>query len=218
MLLGLMAISAGSAQAAKWLILNSKGEVKTGTELPAEVKGELEEGTTGVLLATILGLETEILCSAGELIGIKLEAAGALTNGGKVKFTGCDVKLGGELNEECEAHSAGKAVGTIETLEGKGLLELILGAGMTKLVAKTGTTLVTVEMGNGCPLGTKVPIAGALVLEDSEVETHKVVHLIKENTAHSTLTALGKSAKIDGSALVSLAGSHAGLAWSGDKE
>src|SRR4051794_7719385 len=88
--LGVMAFAAGAAQAevgAKWLILNSLGQVKTGSELPALLEGEIENKTAS-LLAKVLGISIQILCTAETLVGVKLEGEGSLTNGGKVKYTG----------------------------------------------------------------------------------------------------------------------------------
>jgi len=220
--LGLMAISANAAQAAKWLILD-KGEPPVALDaakLPAILTGEFEEGTDGILLTKILEILTHILCKSFALSGVSLEGEGKLTTGGKVKFTGCSVTLNKEPNSECNPHSNGSPVGTIETLKAKGQLKLIGTAGLTKIEPETGTTFVTVEMGAGCPIGNKVPIAGVLTIEDCEglLEKHLVRHLIQENAANTTLTALGNKATIDGSAWVFLAAPHTGFLWGGDKE
>jgi len=217
---GLMAFQAAAAQAVSWLILDLDGKA---LELKAKVVGEIESGTHATLLSVITGIEVEILCSAAELINVNLEAGGALTEGGKVKFTGCTVKLNKEASE-CNPKSTGQPVGTIETLEGKGQLQ---ESGVTVLKPKAGETFVTVQMGAACPIGNNVPITGVLAIEDCKEDANKsgkgsaafehlVVHLIQENAAGTTLKALGSKATIDGSANVFLGGTtdnHVGLKW-----
>src|SRR4051812_1777722 len=100
---GAMALGTASAQAevgAKWLILTSGGIAKTGEELPAQLKGELESNTT-IFLTKILGIRTEFSCTGLELVGISLEGEGKLTNGGKFRFTGCVTLVDGEKNALC---------------------------------------------------------------------------------------------------------------------
>jgi hypothetical protein len=221
---GIMAVSASAAQAeagANWLILTSGGAVKTGAELHAAVIGSLENNT-GSLLSRVLGINVQILCTAATLVGVSLEGTGSLTNGGKVKFSGCSVDLNGAAAPECAVHSAGQPVGTVETLAGKGLLVLIGGVGRTLIEPKEGETFANLNMGEECPIGENIPVRGKLVIKDCEnkLSTHLVTHLIEEDTVNSDLWVLNKTeehkATIDGSALASLTGAHAGLAWAGD--
>jgi hypothetical protein len=225
--LGVMAFSASAAQAeagAKWLIL-SGGVAKTGEELPAAVDGSLENND-GSLLSKIVGIKTKFLCTGAKLIEVKLEGTGSLTNGGKVKFTGCATYLNEELAPECETHSAGQPAGTIVSNAGKGLLVLHepsagVKEGVTRIEPKEGETFVTLTLGELCPIGNKVPIIGKLFVKDCEgkLTTHLVNHLIEELKALTTLWTISKTAEhvatIDGSALVFLTGAHAGLAWGG---
>jgi hypothetical protein len=221
--LGVMAFGAGAAQAevgAKWLVLTAGGETKDAANLKALVEGKIENNLAS-LLSEVLGIEVEILCTSGTLTGVSLEGEGKITNGGKVTFKGCSVDLNGEASSACQPHSVGSPTGTVETNAGKGLLSLVLsGVAGTVIVAKEGTTLANVNMGSECPIGENIPVRGSLVIEDAALTTHSAVHLIKENAVHSHLWVLNDtaehSAKIDGSAEVSLAGEHVGLKWSGD--
>jgi hypothetical protein len=220
---GVMAFAASGAQAeatANWLILNAKSEVKTGAELSATVAGNLETGVTGILLTEVLKIPTRILCTSATLIGVSLEGTGSLTNGGKVQFSSCTVDTNGTLNEKCKPKAGGAEVGTILTNAGKGLLVLIGGVARTRIEPKEGETFATINMGAECPIGESIPVRGKLVIQDSEVTTHKEKHLITEDTVNTDLWVLNKTeehkAKIDGSAEVFLTGAHATLSWSGD--
>jgi len=81
-----------------------------------------------------------------------------------------------------------------------------------------GTFFMTLETGEECAIGEKIPILGKLYIKDCEnrFEKHQVIHLIEEGPL-SEMWVISKTAehkvKLDGSALVSLTGAHAGLAW-----
>ncbi len=230
MVLGLMAFSAGSAQAAKWLI-----GTKTGEELKAELQGEIENADAA-LLSKILGIKVRILCTAGTLVGVSLEGAGKLTTGGKVQFTGCKTFLtpsgkAEEENKSCEPRTIGTALGTVETNKGKGQLVLHEAtAGLTVVEPETGTAFATLEMSSTCPIGERIPVNGKLFLKDcttavcefSGLETLKATHLIAQGPL-TQLWVLNKNAEhletsIDGSARIWLAGVHLGMSWSGMPE
>jgi hypothetical protein len=209
-----MAFGASEAQANEWLILNSGGQAKTASELPASLNGELENEEVS-LLTELLGAEVKLACSAMTLIGIKLEGGGTITNGGRARFTGCMMYLNGELNEECELHTPGSAVGTMETNAIKGELASHEGATIVKITPKTGSAFFLMQEGEACPLGEEIPIEGELAFKDCENKSgeHLVVHLFEEEPALTNLSALGEPATLDGSALVFLTGEHTGLAW-----
>jgi hypothetical protein len=222
---GIMAFGASAAQAeagGKWLIL----PVKNGTAVEAgslptnnlAILGATLENSHGILLTKVLGSLLHILCTAVQLIGVHLMGGGTLSNG-KVQFTGCKTIINGTPAPECEVHSAGKPVGTVETEEGKGLLALVAGGGVRTKITPVGTNFVTLEMGEACPVGEKLPVKGTLYIKDcvAGAETkHLATHLIEEDGVNSTLTVLGNSAKIDGSANVVLTGNHAGMEWGAD--
>jgi hypothetical protein len=166
-----MAFSAGAAQAeagAQWLILTSGGLTKTGQELSAGVLSTLENNDAS-LLTKIVGIKTRFLCTAGTLVGVKLESEGRITNGGKANFTGCVTYLNEELAPECTPKSPGAALETIETNATKG--EIVLHEpsagvreGVNKIEPKEGDTFVTLEAGVGCPIGNKIPLIGKFFL------------------------------------------------------
>ena len=248
LILGLMAFGTSAAQAEPgnaWVILNPEKTLVKKPLLPV-LGAQLESGTEGLLLATVLNgtINLVIHCSAIQLVGVHLEEEGKLTNGGKVKFTGCKVLINGTEEPECEVHSAGEPVGTVSTNPGKGLLKLHLfpkkelkdktiDPEKTELVTvveprnkKEGEKeeggpepFVTLLMGEGCVIGEEVPIEGKFVIRDCELKAseHLVTHLIEEEPELTLLHVLDDlHAKIDGSALVSLTGEHKGLKWAGE--
>lgn len=243
--LGVMAVSAASAQAKpEWMV--NGANITTNTLLPQvqikeiELLGEKTEAEKVrhlVLLTTILKIKTEILCTGAELVGAKLAAEGKLTEG-KVKFTGCKSILNGVENKECVPKTGGKTgvEGTVETELGLGEIVLhILKNEKGEEIGKDTLTLihpspvegkvsekfVTLEMKEACPIGEKVPIIGELFLKDSngKAEVEEVTHLIAQGPL-TALWAISKTeehvANIDGSAIVALIGTgHLGLKWSG---
>jgi hypothetical protein len=150
MLLGLMAIAAGPAQAevnAKWAILKANGELVTianplndpkgiGDTLLAEIlvkeieelKDEKEPGKHLVLHTEVAKSPVLILCGKMELenadgTGLpKLLLEGKVL--GRVKFTECSMKLKGTTSAACKPHSTGAPEGTILTLLIEGLIKL----------------------------------------------------------------------------------------------
>jgi hypothetical protein len=228
MLLGLcaalscaMAFGAGGAQAAKWLILMSNGEVLTGEQLKAEVGGKLESSTT-VLHAEILKVKFLVVCTGLNTKGVFLEGAGKVTEGGRVEFTGCTAETNGSPNANCKPKAGGGASGTIMTNEGKGQLVLHEGGvGLTKIEPKTGTTFVTLEMSEACPVGEKVQINGVLYIKDCQnmVELHLKEHLWEEGPLTDLWMTATKNAEhtahLLGSVWFFLTAAHTGLAWGG---
>jgi hypothetical protein len=202
---GLMAVSVSAAQAASW-------DVEGGATLPAQVQVKAIENLTGTevkdasLKTTILGAEVKFTCTGAELVGVNLEAAGALTNGGTVKFTGCSTFLNGAAAPKCEAKTAGQSNGTILSLPGKGQLQLIGAAKTTVIVPKTGEEFLTIATGNKCSFGENVPVLGKLALKDANLEVSSLDHLISEEPTNTKITALGNPATLVGSANVSLIG------------
>jgi hypothetical protein len=229
--LGMMAMSASPAQASlfKWLILNAAKT--TSTELLALLVGE-KDSPDLTLLTKLLGKRFAITCTNFELKAVHLSPLGTLSEGGKVKFTGCEAYGKGTLEEAlgCKVHSAGQPAGTIETAEGKGALllhETAPGVNelVTKIEPKIGETFATF-LTEECVLPESNPVRGKLFIQDCllEAEIHKVKHLIIQNSltklwvgAH---TAEHLETSIDGSAWVKLGnsvatGEHEGLEWAG---
>ena len=217
---GVMAMSATSAQAAlSWLVLNSAKT--TETELKAELAGESDGDVS--LTTKEVSIKFTVTCSGFELVGVNLEAGGTLTNGGKVKFTGCEAyetaPLTGALG--CHVHSAGQTSGNVLTAEGKGTLALhtLTGGGtevLTKLEPKTGTTFATF-LTEKCVVPETNPVNGVLYLKDCEKKalTHEVKHLVEQGPLTSLFvgsdTAEHLETSLSGSGWVKLGGAHAGL-------
>lgn len=219
MVLGLMAFSAGSAQAetgANWML---NGSNVTAGLLPSIDITNLDGGS--VLLATkIAGASVIYECTAAKLIGAKLETEGKITNGFKVKFTGCETFLNLTLSALCVPKSAGQANGTVETLALKGLMQLHSSEPVVKIEPKEGANLAVFTHEEECSLPENVPLRGYLVLKDSKTEgdIELVAHLIAEHklTYMYVLSDTPEHAAImAGSANVVLTGAHAGLKWSG---
>src|ERR1700709_1918573 len=151
---GVMAMSATSAQAAlSWLVLNSAKT--TETELKAELAGESDGDVS--LTTKEVSIKFTVTCSGFELVGVNLEAGGTLTNGGKVKFTGCEAyetaPLTGALG--CHVHSLAQAVGTVLTTQLKEQLilhEIKFGEKevLIKLGPTTGTTTFATFLTEKC--------------------------------------------------------------------
>jgi hypothetical protein len=224
MVLGMMAISASSAQAAlTWLILNKAG---TAVELKALLEGKNDTADI-TLLTKEVGIKFAVTCTGFTLGGINLEAAGKLTSGGKIKFTGCEIYGKGILEEPlgCHLHSAGQVNGTVLTGEGKGELVLHELASkakevLTKLepVAGSTGTFATFQTSE-CVIPESNPVHGVIFLKDCEgkATTHLKEHLL----AQGPLTSMWLGAdnaehletSIDGSIWIFLGGEHTGLLW-----
>jgi hypothetical protein len=214
---GLMALEASSAQAANWLILNSKGEVKTGTELPAELGGEVD-GIVIILDTHSVKIHVKASCSKFSILGAKLEAGGALTKGAKIKLEGCKVFNAATETElpECHVKTTGQAFGTVESNKSKGQLQT---NGEIKLEPETGITFATLEFEAGCVLPSPTALSGTLFFEDCEgkAATHLVKHLFKQGAGTSLFvgadTAEHLETSLVGSLWIFLVGTHAGLSW-----
>jgi hypothetical protein len=219
-LLAVTALSASSAQAAKWIILNSKGEAKDAAGLVASLDGEIEN-KFGFLLAEVLKMRVGITCKKLTPIGFSLEGEGKLTTGGKVKFSECTTEINSKAAPECTPKSAGLAAGTVETNKLKGRLTLVGSASVIQIEPETGSTFVVMEMGAGCLVGSKLPIIGVFSLTECEVpiSTHQVVHLFEEALNSTEIWALSKTAEhravTVGSGVAFLAGAHNALEWGG---
>jgi hypothetical protein len=230
--LGMMAMSANSAQASlyKWLILNAAHT--TATELKAALVGEAESDLT--LVTHLLGRLFWVTCTGFKLENVNLEALGTLTTGGQVLFTECEAYGTGPLTEPlfCNVHSPGTPPSskTIKTNKEKGALLLHeYEAGKTELVAKlepeVGQALGTIFT-EECIMPESNPVRGQLFIKDGlkQAEVHKVSHLVE---TLKTLTKLWVGVhseehlktEIEGSAWVGLAnsasGEHSGLDWAG---
>jgi hypothetical protein len=117
--------------------------------------------------------------------------------------------------------SPGASFGLVETNALDGLIKLHTKVSGTKadlfqLLPVSGAVLVTLELGASCAIGNKIDITGLLFLKDSFEAGLKesFSHVVEEGP----LTALKFGAnplKVDGQAIVSLAGFHLTQNFSG---
>jgi hypothetical protein len=248
MVFGLMAFSATAAQAetgAKWLILNSKGEIKTPPTLVPPIG--LSAITTGVLHTEISKTKVLFECTTLSTVNAKLLENGSIgestgnVKGSQVKFSGCITKLNGVTTSSCEPNAGGTQKGVIVTQPGHALIVLhVLENGtkdpIVKILPDTGETFAFIELGELCSIGEKVPVIGEAALKDcsdriANEETngcekelftqHRVKHIVEPFTPLTKLWTINKTtehiATILGTALAFLTGEeHTGLEFSGD--
>jgi hypothetical protein len=217
LVLGLMAIGTGAAQAEKGSHWNVNGKAIT-AELLVKIGATLENNH-GILLSNALGKSFHILCTAMAFEEAELKVEGG--SSGKIKFTGCIILLGGVLSKPCEPKDAGVA-GVILTKLLKDLILLHEGEPVDELEPVVAPLFALIETSAECAFGSSIPvIGGRFTFQDCQKEgrIEKVTHLGTELAALTELWILSKTAehvaRIDGSANVSLIGEHAGLTWSG---
>ena len=210
LVLGLMGISAGVAQAegGKWFY--EKAELKA--ELKPSLEGEIDGSAT--LKTKIIGKEVKFTCKEATLVSVKLEPEGKLTTGGSVKFGKCVTFLGGVESKACEPFT-GAEKGVVVTDKGKGLLALHTGGITTTIIEPevAGKAFGTIHMSELCSIGEEVPVFGKLFIKDTEVSKELVKHLITEGPLTSLYvisdTAEHLETKIEGGAKVFLGSTHA---------
>jgi hypothetical protein len=224
---GIMAMSASAAEASlgfSWVVLNAGGTALE--NLKAELVSEVDSKDL-TLLTRIAGLAVAFSCTNFKLVGVNLELGGTLTEGGRVRFEGCEAYGKGTLEEplKCKVHSAGTGTGIIETGQLKGSLLLHeLAGGATELLTliepKEGTTFVAI-LTEGCALPEANTVNGKLSIKDGEKKAaaHLAKHLVELGPLTSLFvgvdTAEHLETSVDGSAWLSLGGEHKGLAWAG---
>jgi len=217
LILGVVLIDNANAEVgAKWTVVNTKNElieVKNGGLLPSLQAIEIENKDL-VMLTSILGVKTEILCTGAQLIGAKLEGEGSVTSGMKLKLTGCLVKF--PPWKECQPR-VGTEGGVILSNKLKGLLVLHFGSGLLRLEPTEGTLFASMPMNTGC-IFEEITLSGKLFLGDSKLEVEQVNHLFAEAPL-TDLWVFGKTEEhkvvIDGSVILGLGGEHQLLQWRG---
>jgi hypothetical protein len=217
LMVGLVGFGDGAAQASpEWLVLNSVG---TGLEtLPTTIEGAID-GESASLDTHLVKLHIKITCTKGTLVGMSLEVAGKITNGGKVKFEGCsnltNAATGMQL-PECGVKTSGQAFGEVETKNFKGQL---LTNGETQIKPESGTEFVKLEFEAGCALSSPMTISGTLFLEDCEgkAAAHFEKHLIKQGSGTSLFMGSDNAEHLEtslvGSLWLFLGGTRKGLKW-----
>ena len=218
LVLGLMAFAAAGAQAEGNFKVN--GTNVSSELLPSIQVSSVENKTSSLLFTTGGGTKVEILCTEIKLLdGTTTNPAklgvGGTVDLGTVHFSGCITKLNGTLSKNCEPFT-GANKGLIKTETGKGILRLHENQPVIEVTPDVGTTFVTIALGPLCAIGEEVPVAGVLFLQDCKKEgaIEAKEHLIEELKALTKLTALSQPATLDGSAIVTLVGAHAGLTFS----
>jgi len=202
-LFGVMAFGTGVAQAF---------DISDTLKPPVAIDKIEEESAS--LLTEINKTKVKFLCKEAKLNGVSLLSKGRLSEG-TVTFHGCVTYLNGFLSPPCQPYDfENGSKGLFLSQKFKGSLSLHEGELLTVLEPVSGTEFGTIFMGEECAIGEEVPIAGKLTLLDSEVSTAKEVHSVKAGPLTS-LTALGNSATVDGTALVKLSSAHTGMKFSG---
>jgi hypothetical protein len=222
LVLGLMAFATGSAQAEVGAHWNVAGKSINGTGLKPELQAKELENKTSTLLTKILGSLYHVLCTGITLIGFVL-----LDNGGSsgtIRFTNCVAIVNGVVQKACEPKSK-EVAGVIETNLLKDLIVLHkLENGevdtLDRLEPNEGETFATIESSASCAVGAKIPVKGKFFLKDckNEFQTELVDHLVEEGPLTHLFVisdTVEHAGKIDGSVILTLAGAHAGLTWSG---
>jgi len=193
-----------------------------GTNVNSTLKPKLKASIVNEeasLLATILGIATKIFCKTLEIPNtLGVERA---IDEGKVKLTGCATYLEGSSTRS--APCLPDPAGVNDVIESKtlvGSIVLVAGVGELLVKPKVEGALAVVESSAECAVGQKINVTGELVLKDGEgkITSELVTHLVEADNVAGTLKASGQKATIDGSANVSLAGTHEGLKWSGIPE
>jgi len=167
-LLALGIFGVGSAQAATNWMVKGTNVTENGKNAIGKVvlKTGAEEKAT--LKTKISGNEVKFSCKKATLEGVGLELAGALTTGGKVKFTECTTAINGTTQKACEPVN-GAEKGVIISNPGKGGLTIhSTGEGVTIIESTVKETIEKkevpvfghVKMGEECSIGEDVPIIG----------------------------------------------------------
>lgn len=181
----------------------------------------IPEGKSVTLLSSVLKFPFEIVCTGMQLIGGKLELLGKISSATKIEFSGCQDKFKGEPLEECSPHTSGAAKGQIVSNQLKGQLDYHEGHTTEPFIRfrpSSGSTFMTLEMGTLCPLGNKMPMGGTWDFKGETLGTLAAEQLFVEGPLKS-LWLISDTAEhkvtMDGSAILSLTGEHAGVQWSG---
>jgi hypothetical protein len=214
LVLGLVVLGTSASQAEKganWMV---NGKNVSASLLPTVQINGIVNKTISLIATTGGGTKVEILCTAAEFLGAKLESEGSISPGNTTRFTGCLTKLNGTLSPSCEPSTEGKA-GVVVSKPLKGLLILHEGEPLIEFKPVTGETFVVLSLGEECTIGEELPVTGTSTVKDKngKFTTEAVSHTVSQG-AGSKLTFCGGPATVVGEAILGLAGEHAGLTWS----
>jgi hypothetical protein len=231
LVLGLMAFATGGvAQAetgAEW-VYEANGKLLAISEsLLPTLSAKLTSANAALDFTTGGGTKVEIQCTAFAINGSpKLLLNGSIGNG-TATFTNCETFLNGKLSSACLPKTAGATkTDEVTTNVVHGLLMLHTLPNGTKHhvvlllpleTDKEGKPLAaTLEMGEECSIGEKVPVTGHLVVWDELTGLkHLTSHPIKEFVGLPLLRALNQPATVLGTASAFLTEGHSALAWAG---
>jgi hypothetical protein len=222
--LGVVAFSVAGAHSevgAKWLYANSFGSPIAFLDASAGLEAE----TDWVLHTEILKTKVLFECKKIAAVNAVLKTEGRVGEGAKLKYSECITKINGSQSAECQPKGGGEA-GVIISNPLHGLVVLVELAGgvkddAIKVLPDSGETFATLELGAGCTLGSKIPIIGIGLIQDSEnlLLTGLVKHLLSFSST-SQLWVVSKTAEhvatLLGGAWVFLTGEHEGLRLSAD--
>ena len=215
LVLGVMAFGTTIAQAetgAHWNV--------NGSEFKSELKAELKATGGHYSFLWKVGLaHVEVLCIHLGWVAAAMAISGGLA--AIILLESCDAKINGKTAAACVPHSPGAANGTIRTNALRGLIKLHeKKVDLLELVPESGEVLVTLVLGapekNECAIGEKFDLTGKMFLKDSQEEglTEKVSHELE--TGPLTALKIGaNTATVGGKFVVTLAGAHTGMKWSG---
>jgi hypothetical protein len=223
--LGVVVFSVAGAHSevgAKWLYANSFGAPVAFLDASAG----LEAQSDWVLHTEIAKTKILFECKKIAAVNAVLKTEGRVGEGAKLKYSECVTKINGSTSSGCQPNAGGKESGVIVSNPLHGLVILVeLGGGVKddaiKVLPDSGETFATLEFGSECVLGTKIPIIGIGLIQDSEnlLLTGLVKHLLSFSPT-SQLWVISKtiehSATLLGGAWVFLTGEHAGLKLSAD--
>jgi hypothetical protein len=211
LLIGLMSIGAGAAQAetgASW-------SVNPAPDLQATL-----ENNHSVLLTKLSNKNIHLLCTAVELEeAFLVESGGSLS--GKARFSGCvflELLVGGGTKEfkACNPEN-----GIVLTNKIKGLITLHEKQGrITVSPFEAGGTFANIFLGLECAFGENLKVSGVLVLKDCQnaLSTYLVIHLVEEDKVLTKLWVNSETnpATFDGSINTFLSGAKTGGTWKGN--
>jgi len=174
--------------------------------------------------ATLLvgGLNIEVLCGTAAFIeGGTLSANGSILLG-RVEFGECiSLSKTPTLTQltKCTPKDPVAGLGKIRTEKGTGLIVLHNGEPVVKLSPDVAPILAKIFLGESCAVSEELIVTGNLVLQDqlgkAAFEKHAVTHLIREFPGLQLLRVGGVLSTIDGTANITLGGTHTGFEWAG---
>jgi hypothetical protein len=223
LVLGLMAFTGSTAQAevgAHLWTVDANGQLK---DLSVVILSKKDPIIALTFSTKIAGSSIVFTCTEIELKGALSEANGTIGKGAKLRYSGCTTKINGTTSAPCQPNNEGKEKGVITTKGIHILIRLdVLGDGtrhdVEEVLPDEGETLATVETGEECSIGTKIPLIGKVMYKDCQNEflVHKVEHLLE--VLLSEVWAISKTAEhvvtLGGSFIDYLGGAHTGLKWS----